>query len=80
MASSGPSKFSADYIIGPLFERLGKKLNLSQKSENWRAEDARKKFNKDKKKSKKKMKKGGIVKAHRGDGIAKRGRTRGRIV
>ncbi len=31
-------------------------------------------------KSKKKMKKGGVVKAHRGDGIAKRGRTRGRIV
>ena len=27
-----------------------------------------------------KMKKGGIVKSHRGDGIAKRGRTRGRIV
>jgi len=26
------------------------------------------------------MKKGGIVKSHRGDGIAKRGRTRGRIV
>jgi hypothetical protein len=26
------------------------------------------------------MKKGGVVKAHRGDGIAKRGRTRGRIV
>ena len=35
---------------------------------------------KDKKKSKKKMKKGGIVKSHRGDGIAKRGRTRGRII
>ena len=32
------------------------------------------------KKDKKKMKKGGIVKSHRGDGIAKRGRTRGRIV
>ena len=31
-------------------------------------------------KSKKGMKKGGIVKSHRGDGIAKRGRTRGRIV
>jgi len=31
-------------------------------------------------KPKKGMKKGGVVKAHRGDGIAKRGRTRGRIV
>jgi predicted metalloendopeptidase len=31
-------------------------------------------------KPKKGMKKGGIVKKHRGDGIAKRGRTRGRIV
>ena len=26
------------------------------------------------------MKKGGIVKSHRGDGIAKRGRTKGRII
>jgi hypothetical protein len=26
------------------------------------------------------MKKGGVVKSHRGDGIAKRGRTKGRIV
>ena len=30
--------------------------------------------------SKRGMKKGGIVKSHRGDGIAKRGRTRGRII
>mgnify|MGYP005988425833 CR=1 FL=1 len=30
--------------------------------------------------NKTRMKKGGIVKSHRGDGIAKRGRTRGRIV
>jgi len=30
--------------------------------------------------NKTRMKKGGVVKAHRGDGIAKRGRTRGRIV
>ena len=59
MASSGPSKFSTDFIIGPLFEGLGKKLNLPQKSENRRAEDARKKFNKDKKKSKNKNKKSG---------------------
>ena len=29
---------------------------------------------------KKGMKKGGIVKAHRGDGIAKRGKTKGRMV
>ena len=59
MASSGPSKFSTDFIIEPLFERLGITKKLRQKSENWRAEDARKKFNKDKKKSKNKNKKSG---------------------
>ena len=34
----------------------------------------------DKGRPRKNMKKGGIVKAHRGDGIAKRGRTKGRMV
>tara|TARA_R110000751_G_scaffold271924_1_gene372087 strand:- start:322 stop:663 length:342 start_codon:yes stop_codon:yes gene_type:complete len=46
-----------------------------------RVRDARKKFSKDKKKTK--MKKGGTVKktkSYRGDGIAKRGRTKGRII
>lgn len=32
------------------------------------------------KRPEKRMKKGGVVKAHRGDGICKRGRTKGRIV
>jgi len=37
-------------------------------------------FTPDKERPEKRMKKGGVVKAHRGDGIAKRGRTRGRII
>ena len=62
-----------------LTEKRLKEMQETYKDKD-RVRDARKKFNKDKKKSKKKMKKGGVVKAHRGDGIATRGRTRGRIV
>ncbi len=65
--------------IKRLEEKRLKEMQETYKDKN-RVRDARKKFDKDKKKSKKKMKKGGIVKKHRGDGIAKRGRTRGRIV
>ena len=66
--------------IKRLREKRLKEMQETYKDKN-RVRDARKKFDKDKKKIKKKA--GGRVKkvkAHRGDGIAKRGRTRGRIV
>ena len=64
----------------PVVKRL-KEKRLKEMQEIYKDKDRVR--DKDKKKSKKKMKKGSKVKktkSHRGDGIAKRGRTKGRII